>query len=262
MSTATLGRPAVSSTIAARAEDVLCSARLYMPVRNAYQRVLNRSHYADRARTRAFFGRLLSPGDLVFDVGANHGRMSEAFLEVGARVVAIEPNPTLAATVRRRYGHRLVAVEEAAIGAEPATMELHLGRHDGHSTLSTEWMDAAPTGDRFGGSVDVEVTTMDALIARHGRPDFVKIDVEGFEDQVLAGLSGRVGCLSLEYQCAAPDVAYRCLDRLEALGFARFATTEVQERPELRWVDGAVVRDGLAAHAAREPSAYGDLYAA
>jgi FkbM family methyltransferase len=250
-----------TSTIAERVEGALCSARLYMPVRNTYQRVLNRSYYGDRVRTRKFFAQLLKPGDLVFDVGANHGRMSEAFLELGARVVAIEPNPTLADTVRRRYAHRLAAVEQVAVGAEPATMELHLGLHDGHSTLSTEWIDAAPTQDRFGGSVSVEVTTMDALIERHGRPAFVKIDVEGFEDQVLAGLSERVEHLSLEYQCAAPEIAERCLQRLSALGFTQFDITEVQERPRLEWTDADGIRQRLAQHARRAPDAYGDLYA-
>src|SRR3954452_5561269 len=109
-----------TATIAERVEGALCSARLYMPVRNTYQRVLNRSYYGDRVRTREFFAQLLAPGDLVFDVGANHGRMSEAFLELSTRVVAIEPNPTLAATARRRYEHRLAAVEQVAVGAQPA----------------------------------------------------------------------------------------------------------------------------------------------
>ena len=87
-----------------RAEALLCRVGAYSHARNAYQRLFNREHYASRRRDRGFFRDFVPRGRLVFDVGANEGRMTETFPELGATVVAVEPNPALADTVRARYG--------------------------------------------------------------------------------------------------------------------------------------------------------------
>ena len=70
----------------------------------------------------------------------------------------------------------------------------------------------------WGGEEEVKVTTLDALIAEHGLPRFVKIDVEGFESEVLAGLSQAVSGLSFEWTPEIPDNASACIARLGSLG--------------------------------------------
>jgi FkbM family methyltransferase len=140
--------------------------RLYRPTRNTYQRLLNREHFLERKQRRQFFSQFVHQGNLVFDVGAHRGHYAETFMELGARVVAVEPNPALADEIRRHYPQ--ITVVAKAVGAKPGTAELTLGRDTEHSTLSTEW--ASRHTGRWNGTVTVEVTTLAELIGAYGRP--------------------------------------------------------------------------------------------
>ncbi len=175
-------------------------------------------------------------------------------------MVAVEANPELANLIRRRYPD--VRLEPVALGAEPAQAELMLGRLDGHSTLSREWADRSveAIGERWSGeSVVVAVETLDSLIARHGQPDFVKIDVEGYEPQVLAGLHRPVRMLSLELQCAFPESLLRSLEKLEELGDYEYNLLADGGRGE--WMKQDVFLDALASYCKARPLASRDVYA-
>jgi hypothetical protein len=109
-------------------------------------------------------------------------------------------------------------------------------------------------------TVEVPCTTLDALIAGHGVPAFAKIDVEGFEDTVLAGLSRPLPKLSFEFTKIQRDVALVCLDRLALLGNYGFdiALGESQVLTFDRWIPKAE----MAAHIAALPheANSGDVY--
>lgn len=177
-----------------------------------------------RAQLRRFYRRFVPAGGLAFDVGAHTGNRLQAFLDLGARVVAVEPQPELAARLARRFGaDARVHLVEGALGSEPGHATL-LGspRTPTVATLSGDFVrraGAAPSfqGVRWQAGPEVVITTLDALIAQHGRPDFVKIDVEGFELEVLLGLSQPLPALSFECVPAVRDVALACIHRLEDL---------------------------------------------
>ncbi|WFE42673.1 FkbM family methyltransferase [Micromonospora sp. WMMD998] len=190
-------------------------------------------YHGDPAREAAldgFYAPLVGAGDLVFDVGAHVGDRLDSFRRLGARVVAVEPQPLCARVLRALHaGDGAVTVVEAACGRAAGPVRLHVNSANPTvSTASPSFVRAAGRaagweGETWDGEIEVAGTTLDALVAAHGVPAFVKVDVEGFEDAVLAGLSRPVPALSFEFTTIARDLAERCLDRLTALGFTGFA---------------------------------------
>jgi len=222
----------------------------------------------DRSAMDRLYSRFVQPGDLVFDVGSHVGDRIAAFRRLGARVVACEPNPPLVKTLRLLYGRDAnVIVEPVAVGAAPGEIELKINVDNPTvSTASRDFVKASEGAPGWQGqvwdkSLRVAVTTLDALIARHGIPAFIKIDVEGFEAEALAGLSQAVAALSFEFTTIQRDVAHACLQRCAALGYVRYnaALGESQTLVHPDWQDaGAIVHwlDGLPMEANS-----GDVYA-
>ena len=225
--------------------------------------------WRQRARTRAMgklYARFVKRGDLVFDIGAHVGDRVAAFLRLGAKVVAVEPQPALSSTLTMLYGHSSnVVIERAAVGRKAGDVRLMVNTDNPTiSTASNAFIHAAQDapgwqGQHWDKSIRVPMTTLDVLIEQHGRPAFIKIDVEGFEEEVLMGLTQPVASLSFEFTTIQRDIASACIDRCVALGLTQFnaAIGESQELGDWRsseaigrWLDDLP-------HAANS----GDIYA-
>lgn len=189
------------------------------------------------------YAQFVRGGDLVFDVGAHVGDRVASFRRLGARVVAVEPQPALALTLKTLYGRdRNVVIESKAVGRRAGTLDMKVNIDNPTvSTASSAFIDAAKGAQGWEGqawekTIVVPVTTLDALIETHGMPSFVKIDVEGFEGEALAGLTRPVDVLSFEFTTIQRDVAESCIARCAALGFRRYnaALGESQELGDWR----------------------------
>ncbi len=225
----------------------------------------NRRHGPAMIRLYAQFVR---PGDLAFDIGAHVGDRIAAFRRLDARVVAVEPQPALVKTLRLFYGRdRQVTLEAAAVGREAGEIELNLNIDNPTvSTASADFIAAAANApgwqeQKWGKRLRVPMTTIDSLIARHGVPAFIKIDVEGFEAEALAGLSQPVAALSFEFTLIQRDVAHACVARCGALGCTRYNAVlgESQQFAHDEWLDGAALLRWLDALPPEANS--GDVYA-
>ena len=227
-------------------------------------------YYGDAQRDAAMdalYARFLRRGDLAFDIGGHVGDRTGSFRRLGARVVALEPQSLCAQAIRTIYaGDQKVTLVEAACGGQAGSVILRLNSANPTvSTASTEFVAAADgaggwEGQAWDRAIEVPCTTLDALIAEHGKPAFAKIDVEGFEAAVLAGLSQPLPALSFEFTTIQRDVAFACLDRLASLGPYGFdvALGESQRLTFNRWISKA----DMAAHIAALPhdANSGDIY--
>lgn len=219
-----------------------------------------------QARMRRLYGQFIQRGDLCFEVGAHVGNRLMAWRTLGARVVAMEPQPLFMQTLQRRYGKdAAIILEEKAVGAKPGEATLHIStRTPTVTTLSQDWIarvqqDASFSKVQWDRQVTVPVTTLDALIDTWGEPRFCKIDVEGFELAVLQGLSRPLAALSFEYIPAAIDMALACINRLEELGEYQYnlAPGETHRLQFVNWLSAGEMSQYLGQ--VREGS--GDVYA-
>ena len=218
-------------------------------------------------RLRALYRQFVKHGDLVFDVGAHLGNRTRAFVALGCQVVAVEPQPHVAA-VLRRLTRRLerVRIVERALSSEPGHAKLSISeRTPTVSTIEQDWRDARGRESDFGGvqwntTVEVQVTTLDALIRAYGVPAFIKIDVEGGELNVLRGLSQGVPALSFEFLPKALDAAEACIQLVERLGSYEFnwSIAESSRLARTEWMSGATLLQALRQS---ESARHGDIYA-
>lgn len=220
------------------------------------------------ARFRSLYGSFASTGDLCFDIGANLGNRVRCFRALGCKVVAVEPQFFCLKRLRADFGSDPeVMVEPKAAGAAPGTATLRTSPVHVLSTLSDSFVQSTRASGRFAGVTwsgkeTVEVTTLDALIAVHGKPRFVKIDVEGFESEVLAGLSHAVPGLSIEWTPEIPENSLSCLSRLAGLGDYEFNYSWGESMRLARpvWLGEAAMKR-VVVEFSGENQMFGDIYA-
>jgi FkbM family methyltransferase len=217
-------------------------------------------------RMADFYSKFAGPGDLVFDIGANIGNRVKIFVRLGLTTVAVEPQRFCASVLRRAFG-RKATILQLAMSDRAGVADLYVSDTNILSSMSRDWIDATRESGRFRNdkwekTVSVKTVTLDQLIASYGRPRFIKLDVEGFEATVLAGLSGSVPALSFEFTPEAIATAFACIARLEELGVYEynFSFEDSMELSLPNWVS----RDGIHSFLDRmrnDRVRFGDVYA-
>jgi len=206
----------------------------YRLARAAHKHIFDRDRLRKLPAEISLYHSLIPPGSLCFDVGANIGERSEALLEAGCEVVAFEPQEACVRELLARCKpYSRLRVLRAALGETPSIATLFLRSSSGQSGMVKDW-EGTTIAD-----IDVPVLTLDIAILRYGTPYYCKIDVEGYELQVLNGLSASIPLLSVEYHLTVADISktIKCVKKLQGLGM-RFANVTLAESPSLffeRW---------------------------
>lgn len=218
-------------------------------------------------KMRRFYAEFIKPGDLVFDVGAHIGSRSRLFLDLGAQVVAVEPQTACARRLLLTFhSHPNFSLVHKALGAMDDWGELFLADRTVSATLSAQWV-AMPKPQAYGniawaGAQKVQITTLDALIEQFGLPRFVKIDAEFSEYEILRGLSHSLPAFSFEYHLTYLEPALLSLAEL-----SRFGPVEVNlSRAESfewvfdQWTRAERVSDFLSQQTQKTDFGWGDVY--
>lgn len=173
---------------------------------------------------------LVPRNGLVFDIGAHAGDRTYCFRKLGARVISIEPQKIFAAFLKidnLLYANVTVLTNVVSEINGLKTLQIN-SQNPTVSTLSNSFIQAANDrgnewqGQAWDRSITVHSVTLDFLITQYGVPDFIKIDVEGAELDVLCGLTQVVPGISFEFTLIQRELAFDCIRRCEALGMRQF----------------------------------------
>lgn len=172
-------------------------------------------------RRKLFYASFIKKGDLCFDVGANMGNRIEPLLQLEAKVLAVEPQQACYDYLKHKYGDKIILVTKGLSDAE-GVKKFYISNESTISSFSEEWINAVKS-NRFkeynwNKVVEMEMTTLDNLILEHGIPVFIKIDVEGYELEVLRGLHSPVNLISFEYTTPEQTTkAIECITQIESV---------------------------------------------
>lgn len=203
-----------------------------------------------RAMTR-FYRAFVKPGVQCFDIGANKGERTAIFRSLGARVVALEPQESCYNILQKKFGRdKNITLLKAAAGAHNGTGQLMLcDESDECATLSPAFVDTYAHIQQFhwSSSEAVRIVTLEELCRQHGVPALCKIDVEGYEPEVLAGLQQALPLICFEFNRPLLHDTVKSLDVLSKLGqyACNFIRYEQMELALQTWMPLQAFRDTL-----------------
>lgn len=214
---------------------------------------------------KKFYSQFIHPNDIVFDIGANIGNRSDVFIALGAQVVAVEPQKYCIDYLANKYKNLpQVTLIQKAVGKTPGKQTLFVSGSDASSSLSSVWIKEMKKSGRLANlhwkeKTQVDITTLDNLIKIYGKPTFCKIDVEGYELEVLQGLSQPIPFVSFEFFPERMRTLISCLKTLQKLGTYTF-NFALGEDPHFRTNRWLNLPEIIKAIRALPPLSQGDIY--
>ncbi|MFD0989551.1 FkbM family methyltransferase [Mariniflexile jejuense] len=198
-------------------------------------------------KRKEFYSQFLIPNSVFFDIGANYGNRIEPLINENIKIIAVEPQEECVRFLKKKYGNKITILQNG-VGEKIETKLLYISTNANIlSSFSKDWINSTKESGRFKNIIwnetrEIEMVTLDYLISKFGSPSFIKIDVEGFELEVLKGLTQSVKSLSLEYTVPErKDALLDCLCYLNTLYNSNimfnYCKTEFTEFSLSHWVN-------------------------
>ncbi|MDA9604240.1 FkbM family methyltransferase [Candidatus Pelagibacter sp.] len=207
--------------------------------------------------------KFLNPGDLFFDVGAHLGNKSKELIKNKINVVMIEPQPECLEKLRKLYSDNpLVKIVPKGLGKSKQKLELNINSEmPVISTFAKHWKSGRFSDFTWDKKVIVDITTLDDLIEEYGNPKFIKIDVEGFEHEVLLGLTKKSGIISFEFASEFIENAFESIDYLVSLGYSDFNYSLGERRKfYTNWANANIIKENIKKNIIEDSLLWGDFY--
>lgn len=165
-------------------------------------------------RDKLFYKKLIKQGDICFDIGANVGYKSKLFLALGAKVVAIEPQSKCLEDLKK-IKHKEFSFVNCGVGAKDEIKDLRLANHSEVATFSQSFIDYFRNENlKWKQKEAVQIKKLDTLINNFGLPNYCKIDVEGYEYEILSELSYQIPIIEFEFTAAFVLETVACIELL------------------------------------------------
>jgi FkbM family methyltransferase len=231
-----------------------------------YLKKINKNEISKENKAIEFYSQLIPKGSLVFDVGANIGNRVDVFLKINAKVIAFEPQSYCSRYLEVRFGNK-IELEKLALGEVLGQGEIQISYNSTISSMSKNWIEKVKK-NRFKTFVwnrkeTINIDTLDNMISKYGIPAFCKIDVEGYEYEVLKGLNQKVKCLSFEYTIPETlENTVACIKKLSSLGsmVCNYSNGESFEFGYKEWVTPEVLVSNIETEFQKNNNTEGDIY--
>ena len=203
--------------------------------------------------------------NVIYDIGANQGDFTEGFLGDETTVISVEPNPVIFEKLQNRFtDNENVITINKAVSSDKGEVEFYvpsLERKHTIATCSKNWFEGRfkYVFDEGYETLKIESVSLDDLIEEHGSPSRIKIDVEGYEYNVIQSLTKKIdNCvISLEWTSEIIDEARKILLYLDELGYTQFAIMDSDKGELHQWY---AISELYTKNIESYPGGWGDIF--
>lgn len=207
--------------------------------------------------------KLIDKDELYFDVGAHLGEKSKPFINKNIRTIMIEPLPSCVKKLQKLYSkNHNVKIIPKGLGSRNSFKTLLINKQmPTISTFAKHWKSGRFSNSKWEKKIRIEITTLDNLIKKFGNPQYIKIDVEGYELNVIKGLTKKSGIISFEITSEFFDEAIKCLKHLKKLSYNNF-TFSIGERKKFfcNWTNYKTILNLIKKEIKKDKFFWADIY--
>lgn len=207
--------------------------------------------------------KILNNNDIIFDIGAHNGEKSIKLINFFSKIVLVEPQPNCIEILKNKFSKLENAIiVQAGLSSKEEILDLKINSSNPLiSTFSEHWDKGRFKNSKWDKTLKIKTITLDKLISKYGQPSYIKIDVEGFEYNVIKGLSKKTGIISFEFTSEFFQDSIMCLDYLENLGYKKFNFSEGERKKfNTSWLNKNQLISSINKEIKNDPLFWGDIY--